>query len=679
MPNSQIPAGNFLLYMAVLLAGGSVTKVFQVFKHMGLCCVSLKTFFKYQQSKLFPTTLIYWGRYQAKLLAKVKAVCEGVSIAGDGRHDSMGHSAKFGAYTMFCCTLPMIIHFVLIQRNQAGSSNAMEFMGFKEFINFLLVYGIIITSFISDRHVSIASHMKKVLTGITHYFDIWHLKKKIRKVLSKITKEKGCEALSEWINPCENHLYWSAASTYCGSGQVIYAKFLSHIVNKHSSLPDVLFNKCAHGVIKPRKWLNGGSVVYDKLYSALTSLAKGIKQALPFAQTSCLQGFHSLLNQFAPKRIAYSYVGMYCRHILAIVHFNSNLQRELKKKKDGVERVKVSKFNYREGTVRNARIVQNFDQGSPAAKSYFVVLPVERQLSKFLSREGFYEDLLYRFTSPMAADCISDVYDGFQYQKLFHNGGVLSDQNNLSLKVNTDGVPIFKSSGYSMCPIYFEINELLPRIRLLRYHSKWNKVSGGPTWKTSIWSKRCLPVCHSLKYLDVVDGIAVDYMHGILLGVTKQLLNLWLDPRFSGEDWYCGTRVSLTDKRLMSIKPPNVITRVPRSLEHHRKYWKASELHAWLFHYSSPCRRGILPERYLHHYLLLVNAVWLVNQESITKEDLACSNFCFVKFVHTSMASMVSVICLLMCTICYMCKDQCCSLVFCGQIHCLNLRMLMET
>jgi len=49
MPNSQIPAGNFLLFMAVLLAGGSVTKVFQIFKHMGLCCVSLKTFFKYQQ------------------------------------------------------------------------------------------------------------------------------------------------------------------------------------------------------------------------------------------------------------------------------------------------------------------------------------------------------------------------------------------------------------------------------------------------------------------------------------------------------------------------------------------------------------------------------------------------------------------------------------------------------
>ena len=58
---------------------------------------------------------MHWESYQAKLLAKLKAIREGVSIAGDGRHDSMGHSAKCGAHTMFCCNIPMIIHFVVIQ------------------------------------------------------------------------------------------------------------------------------------------------------------------------------------------------------------------------------------------------------------------------------------------------------------------------------------------------------------------------------------------------------------------------------------------------------------------------------------------------------------------------------------------------------------------------------------
>ena len=49
------------------------------------------------------------------MLEKLKSLRTGITIAGDGRHDSMGHSAKFGAYTIFCCTVPMIIHFSLVQ------------------------------------------------------------------------------------------------------------------------------------------------------------------------------------------------------------------------------------------------------------------------------------------------------------------------------------------------------------------------------------------------------------------------------------------------------------------------------------------------------------------------------------------------------------------------------------
>jgi len=32
-----------------------------------------------------------------------------------GRHDSMGHSAKYGTYSIFCCTIGYIIHLVLVQ------------------------------------------------------------------------------------------------------------------------------------------------------------------------------------------------------------------------------------------------------------------------------------------------------------------------------------------------------------------------------------------------------------------------------------------------------------------------------------------------------------------------------------------------------------------------------------
>ena len=59
------------------------------------------------------------------------------------------------------------------------------------------------------------------------------------------------------------------------------------------------------------------SDIYEKLESSLDnkSLEKGIRQASPLAQTSCLGGFHSVLNHFSPKMIGFSYVGMLCRYI----------------------------------------------------------------------------------------------------------------------------------------------------------------------------------------------------------------------------------------------------------------------------------------------------------------------------------------------------------------------------
>ena len=47
--NAKIPAGNFLLCFAILLAGGYASKVIKIFNHMGLACISLSTFFQHQR------------------------------------------------------------------------------------------------------------------------------------------------------------------------------------------------------------------------------------------------------------------------------------------------------------------------------------------------------------------------------------------------------------------------------------------------------------------------------------------------------------------------------------------------------------------------------------------------------------------------------------------------------
>ena len=91
-------AGNVLLSFAVLMAGASINKVLLVFRYMGLSAYSLRTFFSHQRSFLFPVVISYWEKYQAGLIAILKEMTN-VALSGDGRFDSMGHSAKFGAYT----------------------------------------------------------------------------------------------------------------------------------------------------------------------------------------------------------------------------------------------------------------------------------------------------------------------------------------------------------------------------------------------------------------------------------------------------------------------------------------------------------------------------------------------------------------------------------------------------
>ena len=84
--------------------------------------------------------------------------------------------------------------------------------------------------------------------------------------MTKLSKYKGCEELSNWIKPCIRHLFWSATITLSGNGSVIFAKFKSffqHVKNKHEGFGEPLFDKCIHDKDIPgRKWLKEGENCY---------------------------------------------------------------------------------------------------------------------------------------------------------------------------------------------------------------------------------------------------------------------------------------------------------------------------------------------------------------------------------------------------------------------------------
>lgn len=87
-------------------------------------------------------------------------------------------------------------------------------------------------------------------------------------------------------------------------------------------------------------------------------------------------------------------------------------------------------------------------------------IPILEQLRTFFTRPTFYEDLQYRFKrKKKVKDNIEDIYDGNLYKDL-SGKGILNAADNISFLMNTDGVPVFKSSKVSVGPLYYIINEL---------------------------------------------------------------------------------------------------------------------------------------------------------------------------------------------------------------------------
>ncbi len=57
-----------------------------------------------------------------------------------------------------------------------------------------------------------------------------------------------------------------------------------------------------------------------------------------------------------------------------------------------------------------------------------------------------------------------DIYDGAVYQEMVENG-FLAVETNISFILNTDGIPVFRSSSFSFWPIWLLVNELPYQMR----------------------------------------------------------------------------------------------------------------------------------------------------------------------------------------------------------------------
>ena len=161
---------------------------------------------------------------------------------------------------------------------------------------------------------------------------MWHSSKWVTKTLTKKAKKKGNEPLFKWIKCVSNHLCW--CSQTCGGNAECWVSILNHVVNKHKWKNSRHFRRCEHGRLSRRKerktkWLEDKSLAYVALEGVVLNKKKlkDFEKFTEFHPAGKLEVYHSLLFNYIPKRLHYSYKGMVARTQLAVIDHNSNTGR----------------------------------------------------------------------------------------------------------------------------------------------------------------------------------------------------------------------------------------------------------------------------------------------------------------------------------------------------------------
>ena len=110
-----MPYGNILLASAIMFSGGSPSQMLNMFQHLKMECINVRTYFRLQQTYLVPRIRDVYQQRQAKLFSELKNECGSVRVAGDGRCCSPDHTAKYGSYSLLELRSGKILDTQLVQ------------------------------------------------------------------------------------------------------------------------------------------------------------------------------------------------------------------------------------------------------------------------------------------------------------------------------------------------------------------------------------------------------------------------------------------------------------------------------------------------------------------------------------------------------------------------------------
>ena len=116
----------------------------------------------------------------------------------------------------------------------------------------------------------------------------------------------------------------------------IWTSLLYHIRNIHQwSDASSSYNSSAHRPLTIRetvakRWLTGSSAAYAALQNIILDprLLNDMPNLVWFKHSGNIKVYHNLLCKYCPKRLSFSYEGIYARTQLAVLDHNCNIDRK---------------------------------------------------------------------------------------------------------------------------------------------------------------------------------------------------------------------------------------------------------------------------------------------------------------------------------------------------------------
>lgn len=191
--------------------------------------------------------------------------------------------------------------------------------------------------------------------------------------------------------------------------------------------------------------------------------------------------------------------------------------------------------------------------------------------------------------------------------------------------------------------IYFAKERTLESIKedLFKAFQKKNETNKSKRQYREVKGFSPLMLLHHFNFMDgFVDYICrfVNYMHNILLGITKLHTELILQS-VCKKFWHISENIgmdhvlSTINERLLMIHPPSSVTKSPRSIKDINR-WKASEWRSWLLFHSVPYLKSLLKKKHLNHFGLLSAAINILLQKLITREETFQTHKLFLCYMY---------------------------------------------